>query len=366
MSLSLAAEPRRKGLFEPHFWSRPSSNYPPNVSLLPLVFSEPLPTVCLVDRSLALRGRLDSDAATDIHAVRAVDGRIRQEERRVRPFDPTAGVLASLSLGGTVIPVHNGDLLLVVQGGNDSVPSSRRSSRAPSRPPSSSITDLSEKPPGRTPSIRVKPGSSQVLDRKSSMARRSSLPALSNRPTYVTSETSTDRPLRALVQAGTLNNLVDILVHGLKNICVSVADDNGEMSLREGTRELVVDRKEFSKVWWNVFRSFVTPLVFFEVSLKCISLLFLGDFNFPPFSSCYERCTSKPSLEAHHHDYLNICQKRMFAQRCSRQCWSGSLGEVAPKMFWMTRSCCKACSLFWRVLMTTFFVFPRTLKERLV
>ncbi len=122
MSLSLAAEPRRKGLFEPHFWSRPSSNYPPNVSLLPLVFSEPLPTVCLVDRSLALRGRLDSDAATDIHAVRAVDGRIRQEERRVRPFDPTAGVLASLSLGGTVIPVHNGDLLLVVQGGNDSVP----------------------------------------------------------------------------------------------------------------------------------------------------------------------------------------------------------------------------------------------------
>ncbi|KAK0471613.1 rho GTPase activating protein 22 [Armillaria novae-zelandiae] len=268
MSLSLAAEPRRKGLFEPHFWSRPPSNYPPNVSLLPLVFPEPLPTVCLVDRSLALRGRLDSDAATDIHAVRAVDGRIRQEERRMPPFDPTAGVLASLSLGGTIIPVHNGDLLLVVQGGNDSVPSSRRSSRAPSRPPSSSITDLSEKLPGRTPSIRVKPGSSQVLDRKSSMARRSSLPALSNRPTYVTSEPSTDRPLRALVQAGTLNNLVDILVHGLKNICVSVADDNGEMSLREGTRELVVDRKEFSKVWWNVFRSFVTPLVFFELLRK--------------------------------------------------------------------------------------------------
>jgi len=47
---------------------------------------------------------------------------------------------------------------------------------------------------------------------------------------------------------------------------VSVADDNGEMTLKEGmTRELVVDRVEFAKIWWNVFRSFVTPRAFFEV-----------------------------------------------------------------------------------------------------
>ncbi|KAK0473832.1 hypothetical protein EDD18DRAFT_1396770 [Armillaria luteobubalina] len=43
-------------------------------------------------------------AATDIHAVRAVDGHIQQEERRIPPFDPTASVLASLSLGGTYRP----------------------------------------------------------------------------------------------------------------------------------------------------------------------------------------------------------------------------------------------------------------------
>ena len=98
------------------------------------------------------------------------------------------------------------------------------------------------------------------------MARRSSLPALSNRQAYVTAEFSSERPLRVLVQAGTIDRLVDLLVHGLDNVSVSVADDNGEMSLREGTRDLVVDRAEFASVWWNVFRSFVTPFVFFEVS----------------------------------------------------------------------------------------------------
>jgi hypothetical protein len=77
-----------------------------------------------------------------------------------------------------------------------------------------------------------------------------------------------------VVQAGTLDVLVGILVQGLRNFVVSVADDNGEMALTEGkTRELVLDRKEFARVWWSVFRSFVTPLVFFEVS--CLNDLIL-------------------------------------------------------------------------------------------
>jgi hypothetical protein len=123
-----------------------------------------------------------------------------------------------------------------------------------------------EKSLNRNPSIRVKPGSSHGLDRKSSVARRSSMPSLSQRQNFVTSEPSSEPPLRVIVQAGTLSTLVNILVHGLHNVSVSVADDNGEMSLREGmTRELIVDRVEFAKVWWNVFRSFVSPLVFFEV-----------------------------------------------------------------------------------------------------
>jgi hypothetical protein len=111
------------------------------------------------------------------------------------------------------------------------------------------------------------------------MARRSSLPSVShrqqNQPTnYIIPEHSADPPLRVIVQAGALDNLVSVLVYGLGHISVSVADDNGEMTLREGmTRELVVDRVEYARVWWSSFRSFVTPLVFFEVRCVRISKL---------------------------------------------------------------------------------------------
>jgi hypothetical protein len=267
MSLSLAAEPRRKGLFEPHFWSRSPSAQTHPTSLLPLLFPEPLPTVSLIDRNQVLRSRVESDAS-DIRNLRGMEA-IQPEGRRPieRPNTSTHSGLAALSQGGTIIPVYNGDLLLVVQSGvSDSAPDSRPSSRGASRP-SSSITDHGmEKGLNRNPSVRVKPGSSHGLDRKSSVARRSSLPSLSQRQSFVISEPSSEPPLRVVVQAGTLNTLVNILVHGLHNVSVSVADDNGEMSLREGmTRELIVDRAEFAKVWWNVFRSFVSPLVFFEV-----------------------------------------------------------------------------------------------------
>jgi hypothetical protein len=271
MSLSLAAEPRRRGLFEPHFWTRANSIQAHSTSLLPLLFPDPLPTLTLVDRSKLVRARLDSETA-DFQYLRSLDAQLRQEAgRQLQSLDSNQDFTKRLIMGhgGTAISVYNGNLLLIVQsGGFESAPNSRPSSRAPSRPPSSSIEQGTEKSLSRNPSIRVKPSSSQGLERKTSMARRSSLPSVShlNRANFVTVEPSSDPPLRVVVQAGTLNNLVSILVHGLENMSVSVADDNGEMSLREGmTRELVVDRTEFSRVWWNVYRSFVTPVVFFEV-----------------------------------------------------------------------------------------------------
>jgi hypothetical protein len=76
-----------------------------------------------------------------------------------------------------------------------------------------------------------------------------------------------ERPVRVVVKAGTLERLVDVLAHGLPGISVSISDDNGEMPLKDGrTRDAKLDRTDFSLIWWNVFRSFVTPLVFFEVS----------------------------------------------------------------------------------------------------
>jgi hypothetical protein len=89
MSLSLAAEPRRRGLFEPYLWTRSLPSQSTSVSLLPLLFSDPLPTLTLMDRSKLVRGRLDSDAS-DMQYLRSLDS---QYARR----------LANNSKGSTMI-----------------------------------------------------------------------------------------------------------------------------------------------------------------------------------------------------------------------------------------------------------------------
>ena len=249
----------------------------------------PLPTLTLVDRSKLVRGRLESDAS-EMQYLRSVDAQLRQEAgRNLQNLDANQDYIKRLILGtgGTVISLNDGNLRLVVQSGTfESESTSRPSSNAFSRPPSSVVDHGSEKNLSRNPSIRVKPSTSQGLDRKTSVARRSSLPSVSllSRQNVVTSEPSPDPPLRVVVQAGTLSNLVDVLVRGLEGISVSVADDNGEMSLREGMkREVVVDRVEFARVWWNVFRSFVTPFVFFEVRrlllLVGVTVLLIRSFS---------------------------------------------------------------------------------------
>ena len=230
------------------------------------------------------RGRLESGptklSVEELQQLRNID-------TSLRPFgknDASAAKdkllkIGDVDLGGTAIPVYNGELLLIARPDWDPSSASRPASRAPSRPPSSTYdTSGTDRAMTRTPSIRVKPGSSQGLERKSSAQRRNSLPAISPRANQpIMTEVSTERPIRVLVQAGTLDRLVNVLIHGLKGVSVAVADDNGETSLRDGnTRDLVVDHSEFARVWWNVFRSFVTPIVFFEVSFSSfLSILFL-------------------------------------------------------------------------------------------
>ena len=296
MSLSLAAEPRRKGLFEPYFWAR--STHISYTSLIPLLFPDPLPTLTLVDRSKLVRGRLESDASEMQH-LRSVDSQLRQEAgRKLHGLDANQDHVKRLILGsgGTVISLYNGDLRLVVQSGIFELDSSPRPSSHLSRPPSSVVDHGQEKTLSRIPSIRVKPSTSQGLDRKTSIARRSSLPSVSllSRQNFVTSEPSPDPPLRVVVQAGTLNNLINVLVHGLENTFVSVADDNGEMSLREGMkREVVIDRAEFARVWWNVFRSFVSPFVFFEVITCCCWWNLFTDGSLSAFAQDLFHCTTR-------------------------------------------------------------------------
>lgn len=278
LSLSLAAECRRKGLFEPLFWQRAQASPPANSVLLPLLFPESLPTQSLVDRAQLVRGRVESDAVEMQQQYLRNNAQTGPHPLQRLDFNPDFTKRLIFGQAGPVISVYNGELLLMVQPGSNGA-DSRPPSRAPSRP-TSSVNEAGgpeSRPVSRAPSIRVKPSSSHDLNRKTSVARRSSLPSVPHRQNYhdVISETSTEPPLRVIVQAGSLDYLVNVLVHGLDHITVSVADDNGETALLEGkSRELVVDRTEFSSVWWNTFRSFVTPFVFFEVaSLLRLSLL---------------------------------------------------------------------------------------------
>ncbi|KAG1740823.1 uncharacterized protein EDB91DRAFT_1053018 [Suillus paluster] len=277
MALSLAAEPRRKGLFEPFFWSH-SMSTPHTLChpLTPLLFVDPLPTVSLIDRAQIWRGRLESGptklSVDELQRLRGLDVALTPASRSRMDASSSKDKLFNIGdvdIRETAIPVYDGELLLVARSDLDPLSSSRPASRAPSRPPSSVEACNADKPMTRSPSIRVKPGSSQGLERKSSVARRSSLPSISSRPNAMVTEVSSERPIRVIVQAGTLDRLVNVLVHGLQGVSVAVADDNGETSLRDGkTRDLVVDRVEFARVWWHVFRSFVTPIVFFELLRK--------------------------------------------------------------------------------------------------
>ncbi|KZV70003.1 hypothetical protein PENSPDRAFT_685890 [Peniophora sp. CONT] len=284
MSLSLAAEARRAGQYEPLFWAHASAGtpHPGSVLLLPLLFPEHTPHLTLIDRAqlstAASRGRLDSSGAgaaptaltmAEVQRVRRPgEARMQQMRRRSMGRDGVA-----TEFGGTIIPLFDGELLLLVQ--PDSASSSRPSSRPPSSRPPSSVETAAAGMLGRTPSIRVRPGHTS-LDRKMSLARRSSLPSISPSarnslviPEHSTPSTTQAPEVRVLIQAGTLDRLVDVLAHGLPGVSVGVSDDNGEMPLRERrARDLRLDSAEFGRVWWSGFRSFVSPLVFFELLRK--------------------------------------------------------------------------------------------------
>ena len=75
---------------------------------------------------------------------------------------------------------------------------------------------------------------------------------------------------------------------------VSISDDNGEMPLKGGTtRDAKLDRGDFSSIWWNVFRSFVTPLVFLRY---VADLLSMSSSPTKSLYSFYESAMSAPQI----------------------------------------------------------------------
>jgi len=287
MSLSFATEPRRRGIFEPYFWAPSSSIQHPTHPLLALMMPEPLPSIALVDRAEVIRGRTESssisNSAQEVAAARELLLQPNSRSKRSSSdpvWDPTLGVTGDL--GGVEITVFEGELIVTLQSISESSSTSQPPSRSASRPPSS-VTDVSavDKSFGRSPSIRMRRTGAKGLERKpSTINRRNSLPSVPSNPEELMSpQSSSERPLRVRVKAGTLERLVDVLLHGLQGVSVAFSDDNGEMPLRDGKhRDLKVDHPDFSTVWWNSFRSFVTPLVLFEVCSSVPTLLLVSEF----------------------------------------------------------------------------------------
>ncbi|KAF8589464.1 hypothetical protein K439DRAFT_1383314 [Ramaria rubella] len=262
MSQSLATEPCQKGRFEPYHWQRPLNGLPVH-TLVPLLFVEPLPTVTLIDRDQIYRGKkesldgigghpgLDESQVARMARMKSSPD-VRRQSRDLRTRESTK-LLPGGEMGGTILRMHEGELLLLVP---ETLP------EPGSRPPSSFEPGLERRP------SQIRP-TNPSLERKTSMARRNSLPSLSQRNSVSFPEPTSEMTLRIVVKAGTLDRLVDVLISGFEGISVAVADDNGEMPLREGrTKSLRLDRDEFRATWWSVFRSFVTPLVLFEFLRK--------------------------------------------------------------------------------------------------
>jgi hypothetical protein len=317
-ALSFAIEPRRNRHYAPHFFRNkpPQSSHP----LAPLLFPEFMPTITMLDRTCIVRGKkLSSHSHGEVAGpVEMSQEHIKAVVTRTRAFQSegqTVGKgkgreqdvrLLGEDLGETTLTVFEGELVLKLMkeeekkgGERTQVPLSRSTTmlRNVSRPASvveeeegmmpsglggmMSVSQSGvlmtpsklERKPSRTPSIRATPSSH--LERKQSVirSRRSSLPSISQRTSMVVAEASEEPPLRALVSSGSLEKLVDVLVSGLEEVGMqtSPADDNGETSLREGrTRGIRVDHAEYCKIFWGVFRSFVTPMVLFEVSFVCV------------------------------------------------------------------------------------------------
>ncbi|KAF8723198.1 GTPase-activator protein for Rho-like GTPases, partial [Rhizoctonia solani] len=310
--LSFAIEPRRNRYYAPHFFRNKGtlSTHP----LMPILFPELMPVVTMLDRTHIVRGKKVSATshAEGTGPVEMTQEHIQEVVTRTRAFQSggqgqSKGKEVRLlgeDLGETTLTVFSGELVLKLvkeeKGtGERALSRSTTMLRNVSRPaslveedgleglsaslsgilspnssgvlsPGSAALRL-ERKPSRNPSIRATPSSH--LERKQSAirSRRSSLPSISQRASLVVTEASGEPPLRALVSSGSLEKLVDVLISGLEEVGMqtSPADDNGETSLREGrTRGVRVDHAEYCRIFWGMFRSFVTPMVLFEMIQK--------------------------------------------------------------------------------------------------
>lgn len=264
---SLKAEPIQIGRLAQLFHQPRSQNYHLH-ALVPFTFPEPLPSLAFLDRSELVRLRKES---LDKHGNTAPHD-IQMEHLSRMKFFPSEHVRSHWSgkegveLDDTTFRLFNGEMIVKVV--KESQPSSRPASFF-----DNGATSLSRRP-SRAPSIRVTPQAASTLERKSSAARRQSMPLLNNSRNRInqTENMATNPPdlsVPIVIVGGTIERLVDVLVRGLDYVMAATSDDNGEMALMDRrAKGLRIDRSDYSKTWWSTYRSFLTPDAFIAMLRK--------------------------------------------------------------------------------------------------
>ena len=260
---SLQAEPVQFGRLAQYFHQPRSASYHLH-ALVPFTFPEALPSLAFLDRSELVRTRKESldkqgnPTPHDFHIEHLERLKFFPSEQMKSHWSGREG----LELDDTTFRLFAGELIVRVV--KESQPSSRPTSLLDGGPVS-----LSRRP-SRAPSIRVTPQAASTLERKSSNARRQSMPLLNNGrfragQTEV-AQAPADPQVPVVIVGGTIEKLVDVLVRGLDYVLAATADDNGETALTDRrAKGLKLDRDDYSRTWWSTYRSFMTPETFVAV-----------------------------------------------------------------------------------------------------
>ncbi|CEH15012.1 Chimaerin and related Rho GTPase activating proteins [Ceraceosorus bombacis] len=282
MSPSLATEPRSLGRVD-HRWHAPMTEVTVACALAPLLFTETLPTLTLLDRDRVINlitgpSQLGNSSTSSANSRRLKSIQAEDNEATVRAHKGARPTLAGSPLlrSRTFPPTSRSNAKGVPFSGIAEWDSNRRGSLG-GEPTVFKIgaelvvTVVAE---AGTTSAPGTPMTSKRFSQEmgnatrplSQVSKRSSLPA-SNRSSIVEASST---PVSVVISAATLERLVDVLVLGVQHVTVlPLSDDHGETPLSNQRRwRLSMDLPHFRAIFLTTYRRLCTPIVLFDYLAK--------------------------------------------------------------------------------------------------
>lgn len=300
---SLEAEPRFAGTY-PSLFGKLRSSMEPS-PLLPLIMVEPLPYISLIDREkvIALAARslprkqsnsaMSSGTSSSIPAKKSFTnlstGTITPDQQRplairhnsyppsITPSTERLGFAKALrseiaNPSDTLLRFAEGDLVFrIISTALPIVPTQVDISTTATKKgllsrTSSWIESKSSRGTPKNGSIHESIGIGSPLSRRGSRAFSTHSVEPTSARLQVASESE---PVSVVVKAGTIDNLLDILIFGIDKLRTPTIDANGEISLTSGGgRPISLDVEEFRSCFFATYRSFSTPLALLDMLRK--------------------------------------------------------------------------------------------------